>query len=180
MTNLVNDHLWLVGYMAKRAQISGMRIEQNELVSLGMLGLLSASRAYDENKGVKFATFAGRIIRNCYLQELRMRRSAKRAALEGDRSLDAPCEGQPWLSLKENISDGGGDMSAYVAARIDISRALKHITPRARAMLLMHSMGYTQREIARSLGVTQATCSKTIARAKSRLRALTSCESDIG
>lgn len=68
----VARHLGLVYHVARSvARSCGIRVELNELVSAGTLGLIDAIAHFDETRGLAFTTFAVPRIRGAMLDELR-------------------------------------------------------------------------------------------------------------
>jgi RNA polymerase sigma factor for flagellar operon FliA len=70
--DLVMAHLGLVKRVAVhlKARIPAF-MELDELVQVGMIGLLEASRAYDPTKGIEFENFAHARVRGAMLDEVR-------------------------------------------------------------------------------------------------------------
>ncbi|MFP4015818.1 MAG: sigma-70 family RNA polymerase sigma factor [Halanaerobiales bacterium] len=69
---LVVKHLPLVKYHAGRIKmLVPMFIEQEDLESYGVLGLIDAIHKFDVNKGVKFKTYASRRVRGEIIDHLR-------------------------------------------------------------------------------------------------------------
>ena len=69
---LVLAHLGLVKRVAihLKARVPAF-MELDELIQVGMLGLLEASKAYDPAKGVEFENFAHSRVRGAMLDEVR-------------------------------------------------------------------------------------------------------------
>lgn len=62
---LIEHNLRLVAHIVKKYYaISG---EQEDLISIGTLGLIKAATTFDYNKGTRFATYASRCIENAIL-----------------------------------------------------------------------------------------------------------------
>ncbi len=69
---LILDHLWLVRHVLGRlrAYLPG-RVDEENLESAGLLGLVSAASSFDPTRGVQFKTYAYLRIRGAILDELR-------------------------------------------------------------------------------------------------------------
>jgi len=92
-------------------------VELDDLIQAGMLGLLDASRRYQENGGAKFETFASLRIRGAMLDELRagdwgsrsMRQAARRVeqAIQavGHRLGEQPTDADIARELKMSLHD---------------------------------------------------------------------------
>lgn len=64
---LIEHNLRLVAHIVKKyAQSSA---EQDELISIGTIGLIKAVSTFDHKKGAKFATYASRCIENEILSQ---------------------------------------------------------------------------------------------------------------
>ncbi len=104
---LVKHNLRLVAHILKKFNIN--ENDNEELISVGTLGLIKAVNSFDSTKGVRLATYASRCIEN---EILMFFRSKKKAAL--DISLDEPietdAEGNPLtlidiISVEDNVAD---------------------------------------------------------------------------
>ena len=85
--DLVMAHLGLVKRVALhlKARIPAF-MEFDELVQVGMMGLLEASRAYDPGKGVAFESFAHNRVRGAILDEVRRLSFLPRSAVAFNKS----------------------------------------------------------------------------------------------
>lgn len=66
---LVETNLALVHYVARK--FNGTKLQYDDLVSIGSIGLIKAADSFKEEKGVKFNSFAVACIRNEILMGLR-------------------------------------------------------------------------------------------------------------
>ena len=74
---LIERNLRLVAHIAKKYSVA--YIEQDDIISIGTIGLIKAINSYNGNKGVKLATYAARCIENEILMYFR---SIKKVAQE--------------------------------------------------------------------------------------------------
>ncbi|MDE5582689.1 MAG: RNA polymerase sporulation sigma factor SigK [Ruminococcus sp.] len=99
---LIEHNLRLVAHIVKK-YVSTVP-EQDELISIGTIGLIKAVSTFDYTNGAKFATYASRCIENEILMSFR---SARKTA--GDIYINEPVEtdkdGTP-LTLMDLIDDG--------------------------------------------------------------------------
>lgn len=63
-------------YNIKKFDSSG--IDQDDLISIGTVGLIKAVDTYQPTKGTKFATYAARCIQNEILMQLRAQRKTRK------------------------------------------------------------------------------------------------------
>ena len=99
---LIEHNLRLVAHIVKK-YASGAD-EQDELISIGTVGLIKAVSSFDNSKGAKFATYASRCIENEILMQFR---AAKKSA--GDVYINEPVETDKdgnALTLMDLIDDG--------------------------------------------------------------------------
>lgn len=82
---LIEHNLRLVAHIVKK-YVSNIS-EQDELISIGTIGLIKAVSTFDYKNGAKFATYASRCIENEILMSFR---SAKKNA--GDVYINEPVE----------------------------------------------------------------------------------------
>ncbi len=66
---LIEKNMRLVAHITKKYQ--GTDIEQDDLVSIGTIGLIKAVNTFDSNKGIRLATYAAKCIENEILMVLR-------------------------------------------------------------------------------------------------------------
>ncbi len=99
---LIEHNLRLVAHIVKK-YASGAD-EQDDLISVGTIGLIKAVSSFDYEKGAKFATYASRCIENEILMHFR---AAKKSA--GDIYINEPVETDKdgnALTLMDLIDDG--------------------------------------------------------------------------
>lgn len=99
---LIEHNLRLVAHIVKK--YSSSIAEQDELISVGTIGLIKAVSSFDYTKGAKFATYASRCIENEILMNFR---AAKKTA--GDIYINEPVDTDKdgnALTLMDIIDDG--------------------------------------------------------------------------
>ena len=67
---LIERNLRLVAHIAKKYQ--GTEVEQEDLISIGTVGLIKAIMSYDSEKNSKLGTYAARCIENAILSQMRL------------------------------------------------------------------------------------------------------------
>ncbi|MEG0179346.1 MAG: RNA polymerase sporulation sigma factor SigK [Oscillospiraceae bacterium] len=72
---LIRHNLRLVAHVVKK-YYSG-NIEQDDLISIGSIGLIKAVNSFDNTKGARFSTYAARCIENEVLMQLRSGKKAQ-------------------------------------------------------------------------------------------------------
>lgn len=99
---LIEHNLRLVAHIVKK--YSPSQADQDELISVGTIGLIKAVATFDYTKGARFATYASRCIDNEILMTFR---AAKKSA--GDVYISEPVETDKdgnSLTLMDLIDDG--------------------------------------------------------------------------
>lgn len=175
--NLIEHNLRLVIYIARKFENTGS--EEDDLISIGTIGLIKAINSYRADKNIKLATYASRCIENEILMHLR--RTVK---LKNEISLDEPLntdfDGNE-LAISDIIGTDSdcvdGEMESSVEKEL-LEKALSHLSERERKIMSMRfGLGggkeMTQKEVADGLGISQSYISrlekKIIARLKKEL-----------
>jgi RNA polymerase sigma factor FliA len=115
-TNTVtNEHLGLVHYVARQlARKLHDKVDLDELVSAGTLGLMQAAATYEPSRGLSFSTFAVPRIRGSMLDELRRADPVTRGVRQKTRAMDGARE-----SLTRQL--GRPPRTGEIARKLDIS-----------------------------------------------------------
>lgn len=104
---LVEHNLRLVAHIIKKYYASST--EQDDLVSIGTIGLIKAINTYDSDKNIKLSSYASRCIENEVLMYFRnIRRNSQSISL--DETIDSDKDGNPLtlmdiMSVEDNIID---------------------------------------------------------------------------
>lgn len=170
---LIEHNLRLVAHIAKKYE--GGKDLQEDLISIGTIGLIKAIDSYKPDKSTKLGTYAARCIENEILMQMR---SHKKTALD--------------VSLNEvlGIDKDGGEMTLLdiipfeqkdIIDQIDTNDQLaqlqvyfQQLTPREQEILiyrygLNHHRVYTQKEIAQSMNISRSYVSRLEKRALIKL-----------
>lgn len=161
---LIEHNLRLVAHIVKKYYADPA--EQDDLISIGTIGLIKAVNTYKPHKGVRLATYAARCIENEILMHFRAgRKSQNEVSL--DETQDADGDGSS-LSLLDTISIEDErlhliEMSdRYQTMYECLSRCL---TPREQYILaLRYGLNghdpLPQREVAKSLSISRSYVSR--------------------
>ncbi len=171
---LVKHNLRLVAHILKKFNIN--ENENEELISVGTLGLIKAVNSFDNTKGVRLATYASRCIEN---EVLMFFRSKKKSSL--DISLDEPietdAEGNP-LTLIDIIAIED-DVADECITKNNIKLLYRFINDikneRERSIIIMRygldgNEPKTQNEIAAMYGISRSYVSRLETKIIKRLR----------
>jgi RNA polymerase sigma factor for flagellar operon FliA len=87
---LAEEYLPLVRHVVARIAMNlPAHVDSDELFQVGSVGLVNASRSFDEGRGVAFKTYAFALIRGAILDELRRLDVVPRSTREKIRAMDA-------------------------------------------------------------------------------------------
>ncbi len=173
-TKLIEHNLRLVAHIVKK--YSSSNIEQEDLISIGTVGLIKAVSTYKGNKGIKLATYASRCIEN---EILMCFRSLKKTAQDVHISdpIDTDSDGNS-LTLGDIIADDV-DIIEDVDIKLKIEQLhtlLKtKLTPREQKIMYMRYglFGYSelpQREVAKRLHISRSYVSRIEKKALEKLK----------
>ena len=171
---LVERNLRLVAHILKKYYASAS--DQDDLISIGTIGLIKAISTFDSSKGARLATYAGRCIQNEILMYFRAQRKTA-----GDVSLS---------DLIETGKDGGSLSIFDVLCSDEDMFEQAHLQSQTKQMLrlldavldqrerqiltLRYGLGNTpalpQREVAKHLGISRSYVSRLEKKALEKLR----------
>ena len=169
---LIRHNLRLVAHVTKKYYAA--HASQDDLISIGTIGLIKAVDTYDPVRASKFSSYASRCIEN----ELRM--ELRRVRREGTMlSLQEPLEGsEGQLTLADTLPDPAV-MEDACEQRADAARLRKLLTtlPPREQQVLTRRYGLdgrppcTQQEIAGEMGISRSYISRLEKRALEALSA---------
>ena len=172
---LIERNLRLVAHVIKKYYTSSH--EQDDLISIGSIGLIKAINTYKPSKGTRLATYAARCIENEILMYFR---SLKKCGIEISLSdsLDTDSDGNS-LALMDIISTE--DTRLEKIENLDTEEMLykllnKCLEPREREIIIRRYGLYdcipqTQHEIAERCNISRSYVSRIENRALEKLRA---------
>ncbi|HIU35234.1 MAG TPA: RNA polymerase sporulation sigma factor SigK [Candidatus Fimenecus excrementigallinarum] len=171
---LIEHNLRLVAHIIKKYYASYS--DQDDLISIGTIGLIKAIGSYDGKKGTRLATYAARCIENEILMYFRSRRKSAQDISMND-PIDSDPEGNP-LTLSEilytddTIAD---DLDRKVQAE-KVRRFVRELTDERAREIIVRRYGLdgeqpeTQREVADRLRISRSYVSRIEKRALGVLR----------
>ena len=172
---LIEHNLRLVAHVVKKYQ--NLDDDPEDLISIGTIGLIKAVVTFDAQKGNRLAAYASRCIENEILMYLRSRKkSSKEISLYEPIGTDR--DGNE-IQIYDIIESDDTDISDQVQLKDDILNLYKKVenklSQREKLILKMryglyNGEKYTQREIARQLGISRSYVSRIEKSAIEKLR----------
>ena len=170
---LIERNLRLVAHIMKKYY--AQTADQEDLISIGTIGLIKGISTFDPSKGARLATYAARCVENEILMHFR---SQKKTAQDVSLSeyIETGKDGNA-LSLMEVVSsdeDLFDDLSSKEMCGKLRQAMDQHLTPREHLILsLRYGLGgktpLTQREIATQCGISRSYVSRIEKRAMQKL-----------
>lgn len=162
---LIERNLRLVAHVIKKYKTVG--IDQEDLISIGTIGLIKAVSTFDNNKGIRLATYAAKCIDNEVLMTIRSDKKLKKeVSLQGPLGTDK--EGNN-IYLIDVIRYEGEE----IVGRLDKEEKIKALDKildkalqkREKEIIEMrygirNNQHKTQREIAKLLGISRSYVSR--------------------
>ena len=163
-SELIEHNLRLVAHIAKKYGSSGY--EQDDLISVGTIGLIKAIDSYKPESGTVFATYAGKCLQNEILMYFRAQKKNANETLLSD-TVDTDKDGNPLtymdiISCEDNILE-------EIELRMNSKKVIKAINDlldeREREIIVLrYGLGgirpITQREIAKKLDISRSYVSR--------------------
>lgn len=172
---LIEHNLRLVAHVVKKYQY--LDEDPEDLISIGTIGLIKAVATFNTDKGNRLAAYASKCIENEILMHLRSKKkSNKEVSLYEPIGTDR--EGNE-IKLYDIIETDEEDVSEKIYLRENIQKLYEKVeselSDRERLVLKMRyglysGEEYTQREIARQLGISRSYVSRIEKSAVEKLR----------
>lgn len=173
---LISHNLRLVAHIVKKYSNSSK--DADDLISVGAIGLIKAINSYSADKGTQLSTYAARCIENEILMLFRVNKKHQ-GNMSLDESLGMEKDGNE-IVLADVISDSETDGMEQVETNILTEKLLQlikdNLSPREYQILeLRYGIGgkvaYTQREVAKKLGISRSYISRLEKKALTTVRA---------
>ena len=151
--------------------------DQEDLISIGTIGLIKGISTFDESKGARLATYAARCVENEILMHFRAQRKSAQDVSLSDL-IETGTDGAA-LSLMDVVSEDC-DLLEQVSVReqaMQLRRAVQScLTDQERQVIeLRYGLGgktpQKQREVAKTTGISRSYVSRIEKRALEKLRA---------
>lgn len=161
---LVEHNLRLVAHIVKK--YCSNSAEQDDLISIGTIGLIKAVNTFDESKGIKLATYASKCIENEVLMYFRSQKKSSQD-ISINEPIDSDSEGNP-LTLMDIICTED-TIADDIDLKITTQKLYKYIeeikNEREKTIIIMRYGLYgteplTQNQIAQKLKISRSYVSR--------------------
>lgn len=161
---LIEHNLRLVAHIVKKYYTT--ETEQEDLISIGTIGLIKAIDSFNPKNGARFATYAGKCLQNEILMYFR---SQKKTSCEVsiNEAIDTDKEGNPLtygdiISVEDTIAE---DLDIALRSEAAKKVILNRLDARARKIICMRyglfgREALTQREVAERMGISRSYVSR--------------------
>lgn len=161
---LIIRNLRLVAHIIKKYYTN--YADQEDLISIGTIGLIKAIDTYKVKNGTKFATYAGKCIQNEILMHFR---AAKKLSMESsiDDTIEIDKDGNPLTYIDIiSVDDNIVEQVDLKSKKEMIEYAVEHILEKREKAIVSLRYGLngrkpiTQREVATKLGISRSYVSR--------------------
>lgn len=163
-SKLIEHNLRLVSHIVKKYYTQSKN--QDDLTSIGTIGLIKAVDSFDECNGARFATYAAKCIQNEILMHFRSR---KKTGVEVSLSetIDIDKDGNPLtyidvISVEDTIAE---DLDLKISGEMAAKIINTYLNEREKEIIVLrYGLGnggpMTQRELACKLGISRSYVSR--------------------
>lgn len=161
---LVQHNLRLVAHIAKK--FDNVAEEQDDLISIGTIGLIKAINTFNPEKKAKLGTYAARCVENEILMHLRAQKKHK-CEVSLNEPIGTDTDGNQ-ISLRDILGTEGDMVAEEVEQNCEYLNLLQHmhcLTEREKKVITMRYGLYgtdlmTQKEVGEALGVSRSYVSR--------------------
>jgi len=161
---LIEHNLRLVAHIIKKYYSNSS--EQDDLISIGTIGLIKAISTFNYEKGARFATYASRCIENEILMYFRNKKKYSQD-VSFFEPIDSDKDGN-MLSIMDTLADERSvseDIEEKICAENLYSAIESELLPREKRIIYLRyglkgKKAFTQREVAKKLGISRSYVSR--------------------
>lgn len=171
---LIERNLRLVAHIMKKYYAQSA--DQEDLISIGTIGLIKGIESFDSSKGARLATYAARCVENELLMYFRSQKKSSQDVSLSDY-IETGSDGAA-LSFMDVVAQDD-DMLERISNREDIRKALRAVdrvlTPQERQVIVLRyglegNPPCRQREVAQQIGISRSYVSRIEKKALQKLR----------
>lgn len=171
---LINHNMRLVAHIVKKYYSNYS--DQDDIISIGTIGLIKGIDSFDYKKGTRLATYASRCIENEILMHFRAKKKSEKD-ISMNEPIDTDSEGNPLTFTDIIYSESTVFDEVDLKMRSEkLYQYLKKLQdPRERQILVMRyglydTVALPQREVAEQLGISRSYVSRIEKKALSELK----------
>ena len=161
---LIEHNLRLVVFLAKKYE--NTKIDLEDLVSIGTIGLIKGVNTYQNDKNIKLATYASRCISNEILMHIRKNKKSKND-VSLDDTLNYDDEGNE-LKLSDVVGTEEDIVDRQFQDKMNrefLANEINNLSKRDKEIMMLryglnNTKEYTQKEVANMLGISQSYISR--------------------
>lgn len=161
---LIEHNLRLVAHIIKKYYSNS--VQQDDLISIGTIGLIKAVNTFDPDKGTRLATYAARCIENEILMQFRAQKKSAQD-ISVNEPIDTDSEGNP-LTLMDIISteDEIVEDIYKITMLKKLSKEIERIGDQREKAIIMMRYGLdgtkpmTQLEVSKKLNISRSYVSR--------------------
>lgn len=163
-TKLIEHNLRLVAHITKKYYAAGG--DQDDLISIGTIGLIKAVTSFKSDKGSRFATYASRCIENEILMYFRnIKKSAQDVSISDTIDTDRDGNSLTYMDIMADEDTLFEDIDLKLRAKRLYEVLEKSLSQREREIVTLRYGLYgrkplTQRETAQRLGISRSYVSR--------------------
>lgn len=164
-SKLIEHNLRLVAHIVKKYYTTAR--DQDDLISVGTIGLIKAIDSFDVENGARFATYAGKCLQNEILMYFRSQKKHAGVTSIND-PVDVDKDGNPLTYLE--IIAAPDDIADTIDRQMrleSVNKAIRNaLTDRERKIIVLrYGLGksgkhYAQRDVAEMLGISRSYVSR--------------------
>lgn len=176
---LIEHNLRLVVFLAKKYE--NTRVDLEDLVSIGTIGLIKGIKTFSKDKNIKLATYASRCIDNEILMYLRKNKRIK-TEVSFDESLSFDQDGNE-LKLEDILGTDADIVTKNLEEETDkqlVMEEINKLNSRDKEIIVLRyglngNKEMTQKDVAELLGISQSYISRIEKKVIKRLKTLVKC-----
>ena len=176
---LIEHNLRLVVFLSKKYE--NTKVDLEDLVSIGTIGLIKGINTYKLDKNIKLATYASRCIDNEILMFLR-KNKRRRGEVSFEDSLSYDSEGNE-LHLEDILGTSKDVVTRNLEEEVErkiLYEELVKLNKRDKEIMslrygLYNNKEMTQKEVAEKLGISQSYISRIEKKVIKRLKSIVKC-----
>ena len=161
---LIEHNLRLVAHIVKKYYTQCK--EQDDLISIGSIGLIKAVDSFNFENGARFATYASKCIQNEILMYFRSQKKLS-SEVSIEEPIDMDKDGNPLTYMDVIAADDTitEDLDLKISSELAANIIRNYLTPREREIIILrYGLGekeaMTQRELANKLRISRSYVSR--------------------